>query len=164
MLKWLGAIMVLVGCSGVGFSAVAAHRKQELALQQLIRGLEHMCCELEFRMTPLPELCRSASDVCTGCISGVLKQLSLELESQIIPDASACMHAATSKHPMLPEKAQRCLTQLGDTLGYFDLSGQLEAFQNVKKKLNLNWTSCAKIRMYGCAVIRHLGFVQVPLW
>lgn len=133
MMKWLGAIMILIGCASIGFSKVAAHRNQQRALQQLIRALDHMSCELEFKMTPLPELCRSASEVCTGSVRTVLQQLSVELESQIIPDAGACIHAATVKNPVLPEQADKCLRCLGDTLGRFDLTGQLQGLENVKK-------------------------------
>ena len=129
--------MILVGCGGIGLSKVASHRNQVNALQQLIRCLEHMSCELAFRMPPLPELCRSASEACTGSVRAVLQQLSLELESQMVPDAAACIHAATAKHPKLPEIADKCLRQLGDTLGRFDLAGQLQGLENVKRLAQL---------------------------
>ena len=47
MMKLLGAVMVLLGCGGVGFSMVAVCRYQEQALLQLIRALEYMECELQ---------------------------------------------------------------------------------------------------------------------
>lgn len=131
LMKALGAIMILISCGGIGFSIVAAHRRQEQALLQLIRMLEHMSCELQFRMISLPELCRSASEVCTGCVCDVLLQLGLELEAQITPDAATCMRAAIARHPGLPATVNKCMTQLGDTLGRFDLSGQLQGLKAV---------------------------------
>lgn len=132
-MKLFGAVLILLGCGGVGFSLAAAHRYQEGSLRQLIRALEHMQWELQYRMTPLPELCSSASQVCTGCIKSVLQRLSLELESQITPNATACMHAAVKRHENLPERVRKCLVQLGDSLGRFDLSGQLQGLGSVKR-------------------------------
>lgn len=131
MMKLFGAVMILFSCGGIGLSIVTAHRRQVQALLQLIRVLEHMSCELQFRMPSLPELCRSASEVCTGCVGEVFQQLGLELEAQITPNAAACMHAAMTKNPDLPEKVRKCLTQLGDTLGRFDVSGQLQGLASV---------------------------------
>lgn len=133
MIKLFGAVLVLLGCGGIGFSVVAAYRYQESSLQQLIRALEHMECELQYRMTPLPELCNSASQVCTGCIRGVLQQLNIELEAQITPNASACMHTVVTRCENLTERIRKCLVQLGDSLGCFDLAGQLQGLRSTKK-------------------------------
>ena len=59
-IKWIGAILVIVGCGGVGFSMAAAYRRQETALRELMGTLDFMSWELQFRLTPLPELCRRA--------------------------------------------------------------------------------------------------------
>ena len=134
MMKLLGAVMILVGCGGIGLSLVAAFRYQEQSLQQLIRVLEHMECELRFRMSPVPELCHSASQVCTGCVRSLLEQLGCEFEKQMIPNAAACMQQAITQQTNLPEKLQKCLLQLGESLGRFDLTGQLQGLQSVKKQ------------------------------
>lgn len=136
-MKWLGALLILLGCGGLGFSVVAANRKEENALQQLIIALEHITCELEYRMSPLPELCRSAACQCTGCVRQVLELLSRELEAQMAPDAAACMYAAISKQRSLPEKTRECLLQLGSSLGRFDLSGQVKGIEGVAKYASL---------------------------
>ena len=133
MMKLLGALMILLACGGAGFAVVTAHRNQERALQQLIRALDYMQSELQFRMPPLPELCGNASQVCTGCVRNVLESLCLELEAQIIPNAPACIYAAVKKQPHLPEKLCKCMMQLGDSLGRFDLAGQIQGLASVRK-------------------------------
>lgn len=133
MMKLFGALMILLGCGGVGFSMVAGYRRQEHSLRQLIRALEYMECELQYRMTPLPELCNHVSQVCTGCIRSILQELSNELASQITPNATTCMHAVVSRAEGLSETLQRCLTDLGDSLGHFDLCGQLQGLSSIKK-------------------------------
>lgn len=158
MIKLLGAVMILCSCGGIGLSIVATHRREEQALMQLIRLLEHMSCELQFKLTSLPELCQSASEMGTGCVETVLRQLSLELEAQITPDVAACMYAAMAKTPGIPDKIRKCLTQLGDTLGRFDLPGQLQGLESVKNlaQFELEQLRCnqdVRLRSY-----RTLGF------
>ena len=134
MMKLLGAVMIFVGCGGIGFSLAAAFRYQEQSLRQLIKALEYMECELRFRMSPLPDLCHSASQVCTGCVRSVLYRLGCELEKQVTPNAAACMQEAITKQTTMPEKLRECLLQLGNSLGSFDLSGQLQGLESVKRQ------------------------------
>ena len=56
ILKWIGVALVVAGCGSVGFKISANHRKEEKALRQLIGILDYMECELQYRLTPLPEL------------------------------------------------------------------------------------------------------------
>lgn len=133
-LKLIGAVLIIAGCGGVGFSMAAAHRREENALRQLIGVLDYMGCELQYHLTPLPELCRSAATESGGVISQILLRLATELESQILPDAAACMNAAISKTPRLPSKARKNLTGLGGTLGRFDLQGQLKGLEGARQQ------------------------------
>ena len=133
MMKFLGALLILLACGGTGFMMVASHRNQERTLKQLLRALEHMRNELQYRMPSLPELCSKASQVCTGCVGDILKEMSLELEKQMIPNASACMYAVLNKQSNLPARSRECMVQLGECLGCFDLPGQLQGLMSVQK-------------------------------
>ena len=68
MLKIFGVVMTVVGCGSVGFQMAANYRREEKSLQQLSRILEYMECELQYRLTPLPELCRQASKEFSGLL------------------------------------------------------------------------------------------------
>lgn len=127
--KWIGAALVVAGCGRVGFSMASAHRKEEHALRQLIAVLDFMQCELQFRRTPLPELCRQAGSECRGIVGQVMMQLSRELESQISPDAESCMRAALSLCRELPARAGQALQILGASLGRFDMEGQVSGLE-----------------------------------
>lgn len=131
-LQWIGAILVIAGCGGVGF-LMAMYDKRELdALCQLHSVLEYMICELGYRMTPLPELCRKAAARCKGSIRCVMEILAGELESQIAPDVGCCVTAAVSKVPELPSLSAELIRQLGFTLGIFDLQGQIRGLEAVR--------------------------------
>ena len=132
--KLIGAALIIAGCGGVGFSMAAAHRREEKALRQLIRALDYMGCELQYRLTPLPELCRCAASEGGGAVSQVLVHLATELEAQVAPDAGSCMNAALTKTAGLPPQTRKNLHILGMSLGQFDLQGQLTGLEAARKQ------------------------------
>lgn len=132
ILKWIGALLVIAGCGGVGFTMAASYKREERCLRALLRALDYMTCELQFRLTPLPELCREAGKECAGPAGQALAALSSELESQISPDADSCMYAALSKMENLPASTTEALRLLGKSLGRFDLDGQLQGIEQVR--------------------------------
>lgn len=131
-IKLLGALLIIAGCSGFGIALAANHRKEEKTLRMLLAALDYMESELQYRMTPLPELCRRASGQCRGGLQRVFIALAKELEQQISPDASRCMSAALSQVPELPRHAARALKAMGQTLGMFDIAGQLQGLESVR--------------------------------
>lgn len=131
-LKLLGAVCIICACGGMGFSMAAAHRREESALRQLIQVLDHMGCELQYRLTALPELCCSAAQDVGGCVGQVLIKLTGELEAQIAPDAASCMRAAVDKTGKLPPSIRKNLLMLGTSLGRYDLQGQMKGIDGVR--------------------------------
>lgn len=130
--KWMGAILIIVGCGGFGFSMAANHKKEEKYLQQLIRVLQYMESDLQYRLTPLPELCRQAGRETRGILHDIFLNLSRELDWQVSPDVCSCMTASLKKSGDVPVSLRRLLLQLGHTLGKFDLPGQLRGLQSVR--------------------------------
>ena len=131
-IKWIGALLVIAGCGGVGFTMAAAYRREERTLRSLMAALDHMTCELQFRLTPLPELCRQAGAASRGIVGKVLTNLALELDNQICPDADSCMYAALARTDNVPGRVEAVLRQLGTSLGRFDLEGQLKGLEQVR--------------------------------
>lgn len=129
--KWIGAVLVIVGCGGFGFSLAASQLREESNLRQLIRVLKFMERELRYRLTPLPELCRMASEEGRGQVKTVMKHLAAELERQVSPDAGSCMSAAVSRTGEISRRMRRLFARLGRCLGRFDLEGQLEGLEEI---------------------------------
>ena len=127
----IGAILVVLSSSAVGFSIAAAHRNEAKTLMQLIRALDFMSCELEFRLPSLPELCCLTALQVTGPMRELFKSLEKELQLQVSSDVYSCMTAALQQTDKLPESAKRNLLLLGKTLGRFDLTGQLSGIASV---------------------------------
>ena len=131
-IKWIGAILVVLGCGGVGFTMAANYRREEWTLRALVRALDYMTCELQFRLTPLPQLCRQAGRECGTMAGRALTALAEELESQTCPDADGCMNAALSRLEQVPGATVQALGLLGASLGRFDLEGQLQGLEQVR--------------------------------
>lgn len=131
--RWIGALFVFGACGGVGWKAAASHRYEERTLRQLLMLLDYMCSELQYHMTPLPELCRQASAEVKGVLSTVFLNLAQEMDNQITPDVYRCMTAAVAKTEKIPQITERVLEQLGQTLGRFDLNGQIQGLEAVRQ-------------------------------
>lgn len=141
LIKMIGAMLILISCGSVGFRIAASQRREETTLDKLCSLLDFMECELQYRMTPLPVLCRKTAAQADGLLRQVFLTLATELESQISPDVESCMFAALNKCNALPLKAAECLQELGKTLGRFDIEGQIKGLeasrQTCRRKLQL---------------------------
>ena len=133
MLKILGAMIVIVGCGGCGLAIALSCRRETMALHQVIVALDFMHCELQYRLTPLPRLCRMVSSVTKGQIKNFFSVLATELEQQICPHAKTCVDAALSQCKAIPQQSREILSDLGNTLGVFNLEGQLQSIKALRE-------------------------------
>lgn len=132
LIKIIGAILVVIAGGGVGFQICASYRKKERELRKLIGVLDYMECELQYRMTPLPDLCRQAAGECSGVLRAVFLKLTTELEDQISPDVGRCMTAAVHSVKEISDSTANALLQLGNLMGRFDIDGQLKGLDAVR--------------------------------
>lgn len=130
--KWIGAALIISGCGLAGFMVSGAYRREERDLRQLISALDYMACELQYRRSPLPDLCRMAGAERTGCIGRLFVNLAKELESQISPDVQSCLAIAAATSGQLSGRIQEAVCILGASLGRFDLEGQLQGLEAVR--------------------------------
>lgn len=130
--KWIGAMLIIAGCGAVGFTMAAAYRREEKELRQLTAALDYMACELQYRLTPLPDLCRQAGAEISGCAGKVLRNLAAELECQVRPDVESCMIAALCSSGEIPKRVKEAFLIMGSSLGRFDMEGQLKGLESVR--------------------------------
>ncbi len=155
--RWIGATMVIAACTGCGFSVAAGKRKEERLLYQLLHILQFMESELRYRMTPLPDLCRMSAGEVSGILRVVFLNLYRELSWQKLPDAGSCMTAAIQRTGDMPGRIRRLLVQFGQTLGRFDLEGQLQGIQAVRRRCLDSLESIRKNRDERLRSYRTLG-------
>ncbi len=133
-IKILGAVLIILGCGGFGFRIAAAHLKEEKSLRQLVVLLDYMECELQYRLTSLPALCRQAAAEGNTQLHHTFLHLASELENQIAPDVDRCMCAALEKAKELPHYTREAMFLLGRSLGRFDMEGQLKGLEMVRQQ------------------------------
>ena len=153
ILKLIGSVFVVAGCGGIGFRIAANHRREERNLRQLIGILDYMACELQYRLTPLPELCRQAAVEFPGVLAAVFSDLGMEMDAQVLPDIGTCMAAAVAKTARLTPLTQEALLLLGKSVGRFDVEGQLKgleaARQDCRRQLDgLSYDRDSRLRSY----------------
>ena len=130
--KWIGALLIIAGSGGFGVALCAGHRAEEETLRKLIRALDYMACELQFRLTPLPELCSMAGRESTGIVKKVLSNLATELEMGDDAEVSGAMGRVLQSVGDMPGRTRENLQLLGETLGRFDLEGQKSGLDAVR--------------------------------
>lgn len=133
-IKLIGILLIIGGCGGFGFRLAAVHKKEEKILRALSCTLDFMECELQYHLTPLPDLCRQAAGENIDPLHSVFLQLARELEDQLSPDASCCMNSVLSSNSDLPEKATQALALLGQSIGRFDMEGQIKGLELVRQE------------------------------
>ena len=131
-LKIIGAALIIVSSSGIGFRAAASYRYEEKTLRQLVSILSDIECELQYRQAPLPQLCHTIADKQCNILGKLFNCFSQELENQIFPNPMLCMQSAIEKTKQLPKITRQQLEELGAQLGSYDLSGQLQAIELIK--------------------------------
>lgn len=144
MLKWIGACLVFIGCGGFGFATAAVYKREIRSLRNLLRVLDYIECELQYRQLPLAELCRRASTACTGCVSSVMNGIAQELDNQILPDVAGCIKAAITKRKDIPVYTMRAFQNLEGCLGAFDTETQLKALAAVRQECRFELDTLAK--------------------
>lgn len=131
-LKWIGAILIIAGSGGFGFLMAWNYKRELASLHKLVRALEYMESDLEYRLSTLAELSKKTADTLSGSLQRLFVNFARELDSQLAPNAEYCMTAALNNTPDLPNKTAQQLSILGQNLGVFDLQGQLRGLEAVR--------------------------------
>lgn len=132
-MKWMGAFLIL-GCSlYFGFHFSNCLSQEILCLRKLICAIDFMACELQYKLTPLPELCRQTAGECTGRLRYIFNAFADELDNQISPNVKLCMNCVLAKQTNLPKSSRKCLEHFAASMGRFDLTGQIKALEAVRE-------------------------------
>lgn len=133
MIRIFGAALIVLGCTGFGIAFAMNFRKEERTLKQLLQALEFMECELQYRLSSLPELCTAAGESVSGVVKEILLRFGEELNSQRHSDPGLCMNKVLAEFSNLSNSVKKLLRQLGKSVGKFDLEGQLKGLRFVKE-------------------------------
>ena len=134
--KWIGAILILTGCGTCGIYLAGTIRQEERMLRELTRLLQLIESELEYRLTPVPELLDCAQRDTKGVFQRMFSEMKRELERKISPNVFQCMQSVINRYPSIPEKVRHHLLHLSRSLGRYDLEGQLRGLRAIGAACN----------------------------
>ena len=132
MTKLLGAALILGGCVFLGLYTASLHRTEANSLRRLIGILDYIDCELQYKLSSLPDLCRQAARDSQGALRKLFILFADEMDSRLYSDVRSCMIAAVAKFSNLPELTKKSLLLLGSEMGKFDLPGQIKSLESVR--------------------------------
>ena len=125
MMKIVGSLMLLCGCTGIGLQQVKKMDKRVRTIQSMICGLEVMERELSFRVPLLEEILlaavRSTEGVTRDFFSFCREELS---KNQDKPFVEIWNSAVREQLIYLKESDLDAILALGDILGRYDCEGQ----------------------------------------
>lgn len=156
MIRWLGAAFIIGSCGSCGIAMAMAQLREEGIVKELLRFLSGIRWELEYRMTPLPDLVENGAKVTHGALRCVLLRFMENLRNLSLPDAGSCM--ALALDASLPMNVIPLLRLLGDSLGRYDLSGQLEGLLGVEASCRDRLSELKQERGMKVHSCRILGF------
>lgn len=133
LIRIVGAALLMAGCGGFGFTLASARRREITMLRKLINALQEMEWELKYRMPVLAGLCRIAADASGGVLRDIFLELADKLIKREVYDISACMNTIVVRKE-LPRSIRRNLRQLGTSLGRYDLEGQLQGLESIRRQ------------------------------
>lgn len=134
IIKILGALLIVIACAFIGYQFSVSYIREISHFKDLIWALDNMERELQYRLTPLPDLCRSIFND-NGCkISQIFLKLADLLDSHTENTVFACMEIAIMAVNIQSARVNNLLLNLGKTLGKFDVSGQIKGMQTIKEE------------------------------
>lgn len=157
MIQWLGAILIAAAGGICGFSMAKNYCVLEQNLRQLCNAMEIMLCQMEYRLTPLPELCGILSSACGGGVGPVFRDLGQALQEEGSCNVEACMVEALGKNPELSQPCTKIMRSLGKTLGQMDLQTQLKGIELEQKNTKIILEQVTKERPGRVKSYRTLG-------
>ena len=129
MLKTIGMILILMASGTVGFGMARTVRRQQVQTVVLIDALLRLRHELQYRLTPLPDAFAVLGEMPNREVAAFFSAMSARLQSgRTCTVGYACRQALRRTEGLcIPAGVRTTLMSLFDTLGKYDLDGNLQA-------------------------------------
>ena len=131
-MRWLGAVMIVVGCGMMGYLSSSTLARRTAALRSFVDGLTLLRSEIVDGRTPLPEAAALCARRCTGASARFFTAFCRELAG--VQDLAGWYGQILHR---LPEDIV-LLEPLGAVLGRYDGALQAEAIQACCQRLQQN--------------------------
>ena len=132
MIRFLGAALLILGCGGLGLSAVNRLDCRVQDLRELSAGMEILQRELGWRLAPLPEALETAAGGTHGRAAQFFIFCAQESKQPAGVPFRTLWSRGLERCPLRVSREDRALLeQLGPVLGRYDGDSQRRAVENV---------------------------------
>ncbi|MCM3747291.1 stage III sporulation protein SpoIIIAB [Paenibacillus pasadenensis] len=138
MIKAIGAVLVLVAGTLIGFIQAARFAKRPQQLRELAGGLQRLETEIGYGYTPLPEALKRIAAPMAEPLASMLRAPAERIEDGSSADFQAGWEEAISSYGPLTALKQPELTalrRLGSILGMSDREDQLKHLKLAQQQL-----------------------------
>ena len=137
MIKLLGKAMIVLGSGSAGFGFARAVRAQLRQLNALLAALEAMKGEIEYRLTPLPELFAALGEGTEPVTAAFFRGCAAMMEADRALPPQLVLGRAMEQTTSLQWSARtrETVRNLAFSLGKFDLGGQVRAIELAQERL-----------------------------
>ena len=140
MIRYIGAFCIVAACGACGFSMAAGVKNIQKNLKSLQDALELIQCQMEFRLTELPELCDLVQAACPGAVGRFFASLGSTLQQ-----GELCR---------VPEAVAVCLARNTDQM---ELAAQLQGLEAARSECALALAKLEQEKMGMLRSYRALG-------
>lgn len=156
-IRMLGAIVLCLGASGIGFSASRTVRRTVKTMQQLKLALEMMRCEISYTLTPIARICRIAASGSEGEVHILFERLAAVFSGTYPEqDGWAKELIAATLHSVPPEVAET-MAELIASFGRFGVSEQLRLIDLTLEKVQAALAQLDTDKKQRCRCYETLG-------
>lgn len=132
MLRLVGGFLVIVGCALVGRLKKIYDKRCIHTIEEFVKAVNYLICEMEFHRSPLDELCTFVADRTIGDIQRYFKIIGTNIAEQAVTNIKSSSDLAVQKLCDIHPAIKQLLDLLGESLGIFGVNGQIEQLKYVK--------------------------------
>lgn len=141
MIKFLGSIMVVTGCSFVGFKLALSLSNRRKCLIQLNKAVHILESEIMYVYTEIPEIFLKIGLKSDEYIGNIFKRAGEGLINGKYEDVTIALQSSVTEYEgttYLEKKDLNILFDLGNILGQWDLEAHKKGFLLTKKSIEEN--------------------------
>ncbi|WP_029420143.1 stage III sporulation protein SpoIIIAB [Alicyclobacillus macrosporangiidus] len=130
-MKAIGAALVFVACTGIGFRIARDYRERPRQLRALMQGMRLLQAEVEYSVTPLPAALRRVSERVSPPAGVLFASAADILQDGDVPVADALARALNEAERLsaLRDADLEVVREFGRTLGTSDRVHQSQQFE-----------------------------------
>lgn len=142
MIKIIGSLFIIFGAGGFGIGKAARFHRQIRQLNELLRALELLKCEMNYTLLPVQELCKMTAERVGGTAGSLLYHYADYL-SKDFTRAKAIQAAIEHTNGLcIPNDIQMALLELFGNLGRYDLDGENRLLVMTQNRLKNTLMQC----------------------